>query len=427
MLENASANTQTPVPVSEAGPLVGLRVIDLTVALAGPYCTLLLGGLGAEVIKVEAPGGSDLARFNPPYVSENGLNYGDAARPGEVSMSVLGRHRNKKSVTLDIKSKDGRAMFLDLVKQADILVENFSVGTTERLGIDYETLRGINPRLIYTSISAMGKDGPPQLKGMDIIVQALSGVMEVNGFADGPPCRVGFPLGDFMAPHYALSGILSAVIFRSQTGKGQKIEVNLLDSLVCLLALEHFDLQEAQGHPARTGNNQDRLTPFGVYRAKDGRYVAIAAPQDAWAHALYEAMGKPELASDERFSTRGRRSINAKLLNQMIEDWTETLDSDTVVELLGRHGVSAVTVRTPSQALQDPQILARGGVKVLRHPKVPESVHTTVSGVPIQFSECGAGYDKPAPLLGDDNAEVYSRLLNLDNEALDDLRRRGVI
>jgi crotonobetainyl-CoA:carnitine CoA-transferase CaiB-like acyl-CoA transferase len=412
--------------VQESGPLAGLRVIDLTVALAGPYCTLLLGGLGAEVIKIEAPGGSDLARFNPPYVSEKGLNYGDAVREGEVSLSVLGRHRNKKSVTLDIKSAEGRQLFLGLIKEADILVENFSVGTVDRLGINYEALQQINPRLIYASISAMGGDGPKDLKGMDIIVQALSGVMEVNGFADGPPCRIGFPLGDFMAPHNALSGILAAVIHRYKTGRGQKIEVNLLDSLVCLLALEHFDLAASQGQPLRTGNNQDRLTPFGVYRSKNG-YVAIAAPQDAWAHSLYAAMGRPELALDDRFRTRGRRSLHAKLLNEIIEEWSMTLETSALVELLGRHGVSAVAVRTPAQAVQDPAILARGGVAPLKHPKVPASLQTAVSGVPIRFSECTVGYDRPAPMLGDDTDSVYARLLGLDEESLRGLRSRKVI
>ncbi|MES2535642.1 MAG: CoA transferase [Pseudomonadota bacterium] len=426
MLNDPGAGINTHAPVCEAGPLAGLLVIDLTVALAGPYCTLLMGGLGAEIIKIEAPGGSDLARFNPPYISENGLNSGDVVRPGEVSMSVLGRHRNKKSVTLDIKSEEGRALFLELVKQADILVENFSVGTTKRLGIDYETLRELNPSLIYTSISALGPDGPADLKGMDIIVQALSGVMEVNGFADGPPCRVGLPLADIVAPHYALTGILSAVIYRYRTGKGQKIEVNLLDSLVCLLALEHFDLQASEGQSARTGNQHDRLTPFGVYRTKDG-YVAIAAPQDAWAHSLYQAMGRPELAHDERFRTRGPRSVNSKMLNEMIEAWSQTLEADAVVDVLRSHGVSAARVRTPSQAVQDPAILARGAVTVLQHPKVPESVRTAACGVPIRFSECGAGYDQPAPMLGDDTDEVYGRLLKLDAEALLKLRKSKVI
>lgn len=418
-------STLSPPAVSSAGPLAGLRVIDLTVALAGPYCTLMLGGLGAEVIKIDAPGGSDIARFNPPYVSNGALNYG-AAKPGDVSLSVLSRHRNKKSITLDLKREEGLAMFMRLVKQCDVLVENFSVGTAERLGIGYEALRAVNPRLIYTSISAMGSEAPPELKGMDIIVQALSGVMEVTGFADGPPCRVGFPLADVVAPHYAVTGILSAVIQRATTGRGQKIEVNLLDSLVCLLALEHFDLLTAEGSPLRTGNNQDRLTPFGVYRAKNG-FVAIAAPADAWTRALFQAMGQPELGQDERFSTRGARAVNANALNALIEQWSEQFEADQVVAILTRHGVSAARVRTPQEAVRDPGSVARGAVAPLRHPKLPPSLQTAAPGMPIQFSDSVAGYDRPAPELGSDNDEVYMHLLDMDAATIADLRSRSVI
>jgi crotonobetainyl-CoA:carnitine CoA-transferase CaiB-like acyl-CoA transferase len=425
MWNNADDTSDKQSSVASSGPLSGVRVIDLTVALAGPYCTLLLGGMGAEVIKIDAPGGSDIARFNPPYVGENGLNYGQA-KAGEMSLSVLDRHRNKKSITLDLKCEEGRALFIELVKQADVLVENFSVGTMERLGIDFDTLHAINPGLIYTSISALGADGPPELKGMDIIVQALSGVMEVNGFADGPPCRVGFPIADMMAPHYALSGILAALFYRTKTGKGQKIEVNLLDSLVSLLAIEHFDVLGAKGGSLRSGNMHDRLTPFGVYRSSDG-FIAIAASTDAWAKALFEAMGRPDLAVDERFRTRGARAVNASAVNALIEQWSSDLPADTAVELLAGFGVSAARVRTPGEAFQDPAIQARGAVVPLRHPQLPSSIETAAAGVPIQFSECKVGYDSPAPRLGENNDEVYTRLLNIDAETLQQLKNKSVI
>ena len=324
--------------VARLGPLAGIRVIDLTLALAGPYCTLLLGGLGAEVIKVEAPGGSDIARNNPPYCAGSDFNYGDR-QPEEVSLLMLDRHRNKKSITLDLKQEEGKAIFIQLVKQADVLVENFSVGTVERLGIDYETLRAANPALIYTSVSSIGKDAPPEMKGMDIIVQALSGIMEVTGFPDGPPSRIGIPLADMIAPHYALSGILAALIHRGRTGKGQKIEVSMLDTLTALLALEHFDVLTPKGASPRTGNNQDRLTPFGIYETRDS-HVAIAAPQDAWAHSLFRAMGRPELASDERFRTRGGRAVNAKLINGIIEEWTRQHTTDFLIKLLASNSVT---------------------------------------------------------------------------------------
>lgn len=411
--------------VARLGPLAGIRVVDLTVALAGPYCTLLLGGLGAEVIKVEAPGGSDIARNNPPYCGGPGLNYG-VPGPGEVSLTMLDRHRNKKSITLDLKHAEGKAVFIELIKKADVLVENFSVGTVERLGIDYESMRRFNPGLIYTSVSSIGQDAPPEMKGMDIIVQALSGVMDVTGFPDGPPSRLGIPLADMLAPHYALSGILAAIIHRGRTGKGQKVEVNLLDSLTCLVALEHFDVLTAKGASHRTGNNQDRLTPFGIYKTKDS-HVAIAAPQDAWAHSLYRAMGRPELADDERFRARGGRAVNAKLINGMIEEWTMNHTTEYILKLLASHSVTAAPVRSPGEACQDPAVRRRGAVVTLTHPKLPAGVETATAGVPILFSECKSGYDQLAPMLGDHNDEVYKQLLNMSDETLRSLKERSVI
>lgn len=424
--QSDGATSDKAATVANLGPLSGIRVLDLTVALAGPYCTLLLGGMGAEVIKIDTPGGgNDIARSNPPYVGADGLNYG-AAKPGEVALCVLDRHRNKKSITLNLKSEEGRALFMGLVKSADVLVENFSLGTPERLGIGYEALRDINPRLIYTSISALGADSPPALKGMDPIVQAHSGVMEVNGFADGPPCRVGFPIADMMAPHYALSGILAALVYRGKTGKGQKVEVNLLDSLVCLLAMEHYDILTSPGTSLRSGNSHNRLSPFGTYRAKDG-FVAIAATTDAWTRALFEAMGTPELAADERFRSRGARAANAEAINALIEHWTTGLAADAVVEQLARHGVSAARVRSPMEAFKDPAILARGAVAPLKHPKFPATLDTAAAGVPIRFSECTVGYDSLAPDLGADNEAVFGEILNIEAKELQRLRQKSVI
>ncbi|MGE0797539.1 MAG: CaiB/BaiF CoA transferase family protein [Lautropia sp.] len=406
------------------GPLAGIRVLDLTVALAGPYCTLLLGGLGAEVIKIDAPGGSDIGRENPPYVGAGGLNYGKR-RPGEMSLYAMDRHRNKKSITLDLKSAEGRAIFIELVKKSDVLVENFSVGTAERLGIGYEAMREANPGLVYASITSIGFDAPPEFKGMDIVVQALSGVMEVNGFADRPPCRVGFPIGDMMAPHNALSGILAALLWRTRTGRGQKVDVNLLDSVVALLAIEHYDLKP-EGELLRSGNRHDRLTPFGLYQTRDG-YVAIGAPSDEWTHALFDAMGRPQLADDERYRTRGARALNGETLTRLIEHWTMQLTADEVVAALARRGVTSARVRSPREVFQDPGILRRRAVLPLFHPDLPPPVRTATSGVPIRFSECHTGYESPAAHVGAHNGEIYGELLGMGEETLAGLRSQGVI
>ncbi|MDO8278170.1 MAG: CoA transferase [Burkholderiaceae bacterium] len=421
----AEHSDTAPAPVTVTGPLSGIRVIDLTVALAGPYCTLMLGGMGAEVVKIDAPGGSDIGRFNPPFVGPEGLNYGQP-RPGELSLYVMDRHRNKKSITLDLKCEEGRAIFIELVKQADVLVENFSVGTTERLGIDFETLHAIHPTLVYASMTSIGSDAPPSVKGMDIVVQALSGIMEVNGFADGPPTRIGFPIADMLAPHNAVSGILAALLHRAKTGRGQKVEVNLLDSLVCLLAMEHYDVMKKEGEVLRSGNHHDRLTPFGLYRAKDG-YVAIGAPSDDWTHALFEVMGMPELVHDARYRTRGARALNGKTLTTLIEQWSGTQRADDIVAALAERGVTSARVRTPNEAFADPAILAREAVSMLQHPKLPDTLKTATSGIPIRFSECKVGYDGPAPDLGADNHEVYTQWLHMDEAELQRLRERAVI
>jgi len=413
-------------PVSQTGPLSGFRVIDLTVALAGPYCTLLLGGMGAEIIKIEAPGGSDISRNNPPFIGKDGLNYGKKG-PDDLSVSTLDRQRNKKSVTLDLKTEQGRTLFYDLIKHADVLVENFSEGTTQRLGISYETLRALHPGLVYASISAFGaNDSHIGIKGMDIIVQALSGVMEINGFADSPPCRVGLPIADLTAPHYALSGILAALLHRSKTGLGQHVEVNMLDSLAALLAVEHVDLMYEPGVTPRSGNHHDRLTPFGVYRSRDG-YVAIAASIDLWAHDLFRAMGRQDLVTDPRSATRGARSVHAAQINQWIEEWTCVLSSEDIVQQLTACSVAAVPVKTPHAVLNDPAMLARGAIMPLRHPSIPSSVNTVAPGLPIHFSACKTGYDRYAEALGQSNDEIYVDLLQLSPETIQKLKDQSII
>ena len=276
-------------------PLEGIRVLDLTVALAGPYGALMLGGLGAEVIHIEAPGGGDIARTNPPYIGPNGVAFGVRA-DDEVSLSILNRGRNKKSVTLDLKSAKGREVFFRLVKESDVVLENMSEGTAQRLGVGYEQVSRVNPRIVYGSISAFGEPSIyPGLKGMDILIQALSGLMEVTGFADGPPTRVGIPIADLMTPLFAVNGILAALIQRGRTGEGQHVQVSMLDCLASMVAEEHFDIPAEDGAPMRSGNSHDRLVPFGVYPCRDGA-VAICAFRPEWMKGLTRRHGSAGVA-----------------------------------------------------------------------------------------------------------------------------------
>ncbi|AEB83865.1 CaiB/BaiF CoA transferase family protein [Alicycliphilus denitrificans] len=414
--------------MSATKPLEGIRVLDLTVALAGPYGSLLLGGLGAEVIRVESPSGGDIARNNPPYVNQEGIHFG-VRHADDVSLSILNRARNKKSITLDLKSPQGKALFMQLAQECDVLIENASEGATARLGVDYESVRAANPKIIYASIKAFGEPSPyPNLKGMDIIVQALSGIMDVTGFADGPPTRLGLPLADMIAPLYAVNGILSALIHRGRTGEGQRVQVSMLDCLASLVAEEHFDIYLKAGYPRRSGNFMERLTPFGVYKTRDG-YVALVAFQPDWFQNLTEAIGRPELAQDPRFAVLGPRTRNSAEINAIIQDSLgRHTSAEAIRELQEKRGVPCAEVRTPEQVLADCHLQERGAVVPLEHPGLAASGTQAMGmGLPIQFSESPVRFDQPAQALGAANDDIYRGLLKLSEEQLRQLREQGVI
>lgn len=406
-------------------PLAGIRVLDLTVALAGPYGTLLLAGLGAEVIKIEAPQGGDIARFNPPFYGRDGIHF-DALEEGDVSLSILARARAKKSVALDLKSEEGRKVFYELVKHADVVFENLSDGTVERLGVDYATLRKINPRIVYGSVTGLGRPSLwPGVKAMDITVQALSGVMDTTGYQDGPPMRFGLPISDLLAPLYAVIGVQAALRQREATGEGQHVVVSMLECLTSLLPFEHFDVFQRHGFPPRSGNHHNRLAPFGIYATRDG-HVSIAAANDAWTAAIFAAMGQPDLIRDPRFASRGPRAKNADALNAMIEDWTRQQTSAEVIRVLGERQVPCVPVRTALESLSDPALFAAGALQRLEHP-VDGPIDAVGGGVPIHMSASTVGLDRPAALLGADTEDVLGGLLGLDTPALEALRARKVI
>lgn len=412
--------------VTKRAPLEGIRVLDLTVALSGPYGSMLLGGLGAEVIRIESPNGGDIARTNPPFVGREGLNFG-AKKDDEVSLTVLNRARNKKSITLNLKSDRGREIFLELAKQSDVIIQNMSEGTVAKLGIDYDSIREVNPKIIYASISAFGDPSIyPGLKGMDVIVQALSGIMETSGDAEGAPVRFGLPIADLVAPLYVVNGILAAYIDRVNTGEGQHVKVSMLDCLASWVAEEHFDIFHGAGYPIKTGNFHDRLVPFGVYACQDG-YVAIGAFSEVWMKGLVDALDKQELLQDPRFSSRGPRMKNAAAFNTIIQDWTKKRTSSEVVyELLEKRNVPAARVRTPIEVLHDSRLQERGAVVPLEHP-VWGNLGAFGMGLPIQFSRSKAAFDQPATDLGMANESVYSELLNMSEAEIQTLKESGVV
>ena len=339
-------------------PLEGLRVIDLTRALAGPFCTLMLAGLGADVIKLEDPSGGDISRGNAPYVGPDGLTLA-ATGPEDISLSALNRLRGKRSVTLNLKHPEAAAVFGDLVRGSDVVVENFSGGTADRLGVGYATARAANPAIIYCAISGFGADADPGVRAMDTIVQALSGTMLTSGGPDDPPIRVGVPMGDVITPTWAVVGILAALARRHRTGAGSFVDVSMLGVLTSLVATEDWQALEDLGRPLRTGATLPRLAPFGVYRCADG-WFAMVAPQDRLVRSLVEVMGRPELLDDPRFATRDARVRHDDELTAEIERWAGEHSAAEIAQRLGAAGVPVAPIRSPTEAgVGSPGDLAR--------------------------------------------------------------------
>lgn len=409
-----------------AGPLAGLTVLDLTLALAGPFATFLLAGLGARVIKIENPHSPDPCRQNPPYLGRSGVSLG-RTHPDDVSVSALNRLRGKYGVTLNLKQPGARDVFADLVRHADIVVDNFSAGTMDRLGIGYGFGRSINPGVIYGSISGFGATNTSGSgKAMDSIIQALSGLMMTSGEPADPPIRVGVPVADLLAPVFAVVGILAALRQREKTGVGQHVDVSMLGVLTSLVAAEPFDLLEACGMPQRTGRIVPRLTPFGIYESADG-HVAICAPTEQFARRLFAAIGHPEFENDPRFATRDARVVHVAEINAHIEAFTRTMTTAELVPLLERHGVPAAEVRSPAEAVRDPRVQARQETVPLDHPEFGRVADVIGMGLPITFSDASPGFERPAPSIGQDNALVYGDWLGYGIDGVEKLYADGII
>jgi CoA:oxalate CoA-transferase len=407
-------------------PLEGVTILDLTTALAGPYATLLLAGLGARVIKVENPKSPDSARTNSPYLGRDGIKVAKE-HDDDLSLAMLERGRNKEAVTLNMKHPEGRAIFFDLVAKADVVVENFSAGVADRLGIGYQACSEVNPRIVFTSISGFGANvNPKQNKAMDNIVQAMSGMMMASGNEGEPPVRVGVPFGDLTAPLFATIGTLAAIMQARSTGVGQHVDVSLLGALSALVAAEPFDMMVKLGRPTRSGNFMARLAPFGVFPTLDG-YISICAPKDDFVVGLFKAMGRPELLQDERFASRDARVRNHIELHDMVSLWTRTMSTAVAADLLADFEVPNGPVRNPADAMRDPNLLMRGETTKLEHPVYGAVEDIVVGGLPIRMSGSFTGFDKPAVTLGASNAGIYRDLLGYSEERLAALKRDGAI
>jgi crotonobetainyl-CoA:carnitine CoA-transferase CaiB-like acyl-CoA transferase len=398
----------------------------MTQALAGPLATLILAGLGANVIKIENPGAGDSCRSSAPYLGRNGAtlvrHFDD-----DVSLSALNRLRNKSAVTLNLKKPSGREIFTKMLQKADVVIDNFSSGTMDRLGIGYDFCKSVNPRIICCSISGFGNEpGAGPGKAMDSIAQALSGLMYTSGNEGDPPVRVGVPFGDMIPPLFAVIGILTALHQRNATGRGQEVDISMLGVLTNFVSAEPLELLEKCGVPQRTGMGVPRLAPFGLFPASDG-YVAICAPTEAFARSLFVAIGKPEMITDPRFATRDLRVKNVTELDAILNEFIGKKTSQEIVDLLDAQGVPCAEVRTPAKAVRDPRVLARKEVVVIEHPVygVTETVYGM--GLPIRFSEAKTGFDRPSPGLGEHNHKLYGEWLGYSEDEIKEFEASGTI
>ncbi|RAI35041.1 CaiB/BaiF CoA transferase family protein [Rhodoplanes serenus] len=394
-----------------AGALSGLRVIDLTRVLAGPFCTMMLADLGADVIKVEEPGKGDDSRHYVPFVNGESAYY-------------MNLNRNKRGVTLNLKGK-GRDILLDMVKHADVIVENYRPGTMEKLGLGWETLKQVNPRLVYGAVSGFGHSGPYRLRaGYDIIGQAMGGLMSTTGWPGGEPTRTGTAIGDVLAGLSVTIGILAALRHRDQTGEGQKVDIALVDSVVASMEII-TQIYLATGKVAeRIGNRYEACYPYDSFQAKDGRVVIGAANNKLWA-LVCGVIGREELIHDERFDTNPKRVQRHAEVKPLVEAWTREHTVDDIVERMLTAGVPAAPINTIDRIVKDPHIAeAREMFVETRHPK---GGPLKLTGSHLKMTATPPSIRTPSPLLGEHNEEVYGELLGLDAEAIARLRREGVV
>ncbi|RME15119.1 MAG: CoA transferase [Alphaproteobacteria bacterium] len=363
-------------------PLEGLKVIELARILAGPWAGQALADLGAEVIKVESPEGDDTRRWGPPWIEREG---------DRTAAYFYAANRGKTSVVADFRTPEGQAKVRDLVAGADVVIENFKVGGLAKYGLDYPSLAAINPRLVYCSITGFGQDGPrAHQPGYDFMIQGLSGLMSFTGAPDGPPMKVGVAVTDVVTGLYATIGILAALEQRHRTGRGQMIDMSLLDCATALLANQAMNFLVSGKSPGRLGNAHPNLVPYDAVPVKDG-YVIVAVGNDRQFAALAEVLGMGALASDGRFATNAARVANRRALMDLIEAATGKWQGRALLDALEAVGVPAGPINDIAAAFDDPQVKARG----LRI--APEGIEG-VRG-PWRFSEAELALEKTAPIL----------------------------
>jgi len=391
-------------------PLTGIKVIDLTRIIAGPFCTLLLGDMGAEIIKIEPPKEGDPLRAQG-YIKDG------------LSWYFSSYNRNKKSITLNLYSPEGKEILSNLIKKSDVVVENFRPGVMDKMGFGYNRLKELNDKIIYCGITGFGKSGPYRDRpAFDFIAQAMSGFMRLNGKEGEEPLRAGNPISDLVAGLYAAFGIASAIVHRQRTGEGQEVQTSLVDGLVSMLSYMASNFLANGKLPVRTGNDHPLVAPYGIFRCADGE-VAIAPSNDQVYFKFLSALGLEHLKSVPEFATNDLRMANRKQIKELIQEVTSKKPKAHWIEYLNKEGVPCGTVMDLAEVFSDPQILHQEMLV-----DVPHGEHGIVRmvGFPVKMSETACRIRMPAPELGEHTTEIL-RKIGYDDKLIEEFKNKKII
>lgn len=395
------------------GALSDVKILDLTRVLSGPYAAMWLGDLGADVIKIEMPIKGDDARFTPIHV--NGYSTFFAAM-----------NRNKRSVTLNLKSAEGREIFMEMVKQADVVMSNFRPGVMEKLGLGYEELSAINDRIIYATVSGFGQKGKyANRPAYDIVAQGMGGIMSTTGVEGGGPNRVGASIADITAGINTVVGILAALHARTLTGKGQCVDIAMVDSVLALMPSENMRYFISGGLVPRVGNRYIGNSPYGAFKAKDNYFILACGSDKLYTRFCTEVLKRPELAEDERFRIMASRSDHHELVRQIVEDWASQYTAKEAVDIILAAGIPAGPIFDMNDISNDEHIV--GEREMLIKMDQPGVGEITVTNNPIKLSDTKSSIRRPAPLLGEHNEEVYGQWLHYDAEKITELKKNGIL
>ncbi|BDB28412.1 CoA transferase [Cupriavidus sp. P-10] len=406
--------------------LDGVKILDLTRFFSGPQCTLFLAGLGAEVIKIDDPDVGDPTAFSPPFAGPHGVSFERRSRQ-DMGIAYLKRARSKKSTTLNLKSAEGRALFMRMVRRADVVVENFSAGVADRLGLGYDVLREVNPSLVYCSLTGYGSTGPARnLKAYDLMVQAAVGLMSITGQPDAGPTKAGSPLSDAIAGLFAAFGIVAALNYRQRTGQGQSVDVSMADCLLSLILDEPLDCYRELGLSFQQGNRIMRFSPFNAYQSADGWVTLGTASNDDW-RTLLDVMGRSELKDDPDIMSIAWRLSNNAAVDQIVSAWTLSLTTAEIEQRMRSARIPCSPVRTIDDVLAWEQIAARNMAVSLWNPLAEAKMNVKAASFPLRFGNAEVGYDTPAPVPGAHTEEVLREMAGVDAAEFEWLRERRII